>query len=153
MSLQTSLINGTERGQARRDGFTLPVTVIGAVACLLALSVAGGLVAVGRSMSAPCTTPCMTALEYQGCLDWFPTLASAWVIVAVPLAAIATSALTVELGRLRSTLCLLATGAAAMLAAMLSMIMLMKPWSAFDYTDDTRAQAFSVLVSRSLVHR
>ena len=115
------------------------LSLLGAVAALLALSVAGGLGAVGRAMSAPCTTPCMASWGYQGCLGWFPTLGALHVLVAVPLAAIATSALTVELGRQRSTQWLFATGGAATLAALLAMVLLMKPWDAFEYTDDTRA--------------
>ena len=126
-------------GQAKQEQLRPPAQLLGAVAMLLALSVAGGVSAIGRSFSAPCESPCMASWGYQGCLGWLPTLSSLHVIVAVPLAAIATSALTVELGRLRSTPYLLATGVAATLAALLSFVSLMKPWDAFEYTDDTRA--------------
>ena len=157
MSLQTGLIpdggpvtssqandDQLSGSRAKQEQLRPPAKLLGAVAMLLALSVAGGVGAVGRSFSASCNTSCMVALGYQGCLGWLPTLSSLHVIVAVPLAAIATSALTVELGRMRSTQYLLATGMAAILAAVLSFVSLMKPWDAFDYitvvtTDDTRA--------------
>ena len=116
MSLQTALVpelaassDGAAVGTAEQ--IRPPVRLLTSVAMLLALSVAGGVGAVGRSMSLACTTPCMKALGYQGCLGWVPTLGCVHVVFAVPLAAIATSQLTVELGRLRSRGGLLATGA------------------------------------------
>ena len=122
------------------------------------LSVVGGLGAVGRKLvpelsdaaicrelrltsrallstgtfSLACTTPCMHALGYQGCLEWGPTLAATYVLLAVPLTAIATSALTVELGRRQSTAGLLAVGVLSLAAAGAAMALLLKPWAAYD---------------------
>eukprot|EP01043_Picozoa_sp_COSAG02_P072583 COSAG02_NODE_13738_length_1355_cov_1.923567_1_plen_184_part_01 len=124
-----------------------PVGLLSSVAILLGLSVAGGVGAVGRSMSLACTTPCMKALGYQGCLGWMPTLGCVHIVFAVPLAAIATSALTVELGRRRLRDGLLAIGTAATLAAVLAMTLLMKPWDAFEMAEYKDANGNGVLVN------
>ena len=77
----------------------------------------------------------MHALGYQGCLEWGPTLAATYVLLAVPLTAIATSALTVELGRRQSTAGLLAVGVLSLAAAGAAMGLLLKPWAAYDYLE------------------
>jgi hypothetical protein len=68
MSLQTALVPELPppppAGAAQRSARE-PPRLLMAVVLLLALSVAGGLGAVGRSMSLACTTPCMKALGYQ----------------------------------------------------------------------------------------
>ena len=106
MSLQTALVPellpSPPTGAAQQSERE-PPRLLTAVVLLLALSVAGGLGAVGRAMSLACTTPCMRALGYQGCLGWYPTLGCAHLVFALPLAAIATSALTVELSRAANT--------------------------------------------------
>lgn len=153
MSLQAALVpelppsSNSPKSVGASDLSMRTPSLLAAVVVLLALSVAGGLGAVGRAMSLACTTPCMKALGYQGCLGWYPTLGCAHLVFALPLAAIATSSLTVELSRMRSTTGVVATGAGALLAAFLAMVMLMKPWDAFamtDYKDENGARSLHV---------
>ena len=87
----------------------------------------------------------MHALGYQGCLEWGPTLAATYVLLAVPLTAIATSALTVELGRRQSTAGLLAVGVLSLAAAGAAMALLLKPWAAYDYLEQKDANGNEIL--------
>ena len=94
------------------------------------------LFAVGRGMSMGCTDPCAAGIEYQGCLSWTPTLGAAAMLLLLPLSAMATGNLTVELGREGSQNGLAAVAVAGVIGAALCLIFLMKPWSAFDYMDE-----------------
>ena len=165
--LQSSLLERTSDGGQPAAPRPRIAGLVGVNAAGL-LSVVGGLGAVGRkpapehsdaeriaadqpvllctgAFSLACTTPCMHALGYQGCLEWGPTLAATYVLLAVPLTAIATSALTVELGRRQSTAGLLAVGVLSLAAAGAAMALLLKPWAAYDYLEEKDANGNEIL--------
>ena len=91
---------------------------------------------VGRAMSMGCTDPCSAGIQYQGCFSWGPTLGATAMLFLLPFAAIATANLITELGRVGNYMGLVVVALAGVIGAVLCLVLLMKPWSAFDYLDE-----------------
>jgi hypothetical protein len=117
-------------------------------AAVCALLVLGGLLVAGRGFSDGCTDACMVARGYQGCLRGWPAVAAVSLTFTVPLTALAMALLIVELGRARQRCGLLALALlGTVVVPALALGLLMKPWSAFDYTVENDVNGNTMLAN------